>query len=291
MNVKLSSVLLSGARILSLLLCALIGTVLLVRFAPGYFSDAGELDAQHASTTRAVLDAERSEQGSLASILGVLGRGWIHGDMGRSRQLGVPVAELVFPRARTTGKLLLSGILGGWLISTALAFPLSARRDGSYEPAIAVPSAVLLAVPIGAVAMACMVSGLGGPVLVLTGLVAVRDFRFLYRLLRQSWTAPHLLHARAQGVLRHRVAFHHLLPSLRRELLSLAMMSVVLALGAVVPIEVIFDLPGLGQLAWSAAMNRDLPVLLSVTMIMAVAVGIAGLMTGSQQRMETTSCA
>jgi ABC-type dipeptide/oligopeptide/nickel transport system permease component len=35
--------------------------------------------------------------------------------------------------------------------------------------------------------------------------------------------------------------------------------------------------PGLGQLAWNAAMNRDLPVLLAVTMIMAIAVTFSGM--------------
>jgi peptide/nickel transport system permease protein len=44
-----------------------------------------------------------------------------------------------------------------------------------------------------------------------------------------------------------------------------------------VPVEVIFSVPGLGQLAWNAAMNRDLPVLLAVTTIMAIAVSVAGM--------------
>jgi peptide/nickel transport system permease protein len=42
-------------------------------------------------------------------------------------------------------------------------------------------------------------------------------------------------------------------------------------------VEVIFNVPGVGQLAWNAAMNRDLPVLLAVTMIMAIAVTLAGM--------------
>jgi peptide/nickel transport system permease protein len=60
-------------------------------------------------------------------------------------------------------------------------------------------------------------------------------------------------------------------------LLALATLSIVNALSALVPVEVVFSVPGLGQLAWNAAMNRDLPVLLGVTMIMAVAVTFAGM--------------
>jgi peptide/nickel transport system permease protein len=44
-----------------------------------------------------------------------------------------------------------------------------------------------------------------------------------------------------------------------------------------VPVEVIFNVPGLGELAWNAALNRDLPVLLAVTVIMALAVTLAGM--------------
>jgi len=44
-----------------------------------------------------------------------------------------------------------------------------------------------------------------------------------------------------------------------------------------VPVEVIFNVPGAGQLAWNAAINRDLPVLLAATMMMAVAVTLAGM--------------
>ena len=54
-------------------------------------------------------------------------------------------------------------------------------------------------------------------------------------------------------------------------------MSAVVALSALVPVEVVFDVPGLGQLAWSAAMNRDLPVLVAMTALMAVCVGAVGL--------------
>jgi peptide/nickel transport system permease protein len=62
-------------------------------------------------------------------------------------------------------------------------------------------------------------------------------------------------------------------------LLALATLSIVTALSALVPVEVIFSVPGLGQLAWSAALNRDLPVLLAITMIMAIAVTCAGILS------------
>ena len=37
------------------------------------------------------------------------------------------------------------------------------------------------------------------------------------------------------------------------------------ALGAAIPVEVLCDLPGIGQLAWLAALGRDLPLLVNLT--------------------------
>ena len=41
-----------------------------------------------------------------------------------------------------------------------------------------------------------------------------------------------------------------------------------IALGAAIPVEAIFDLPGTGQLAWQSALSRDLPVLVNLTLLM-----------------------
>jgi ABC-type dipeptide/oligopeptide/nickel transport system permease component len=40
-----------------------------------------------------------------------------------------------------------------------------------------------------------------------------------------------------------------------------------MAFGAAIPVETLCDLPGVGQLAWKAAMARDLPLLVSLTML------------------------
>jgi peptide/nickel transport system permease protein len=147
-----------------------------------------------------------------------------------------------------------------------------------------------LAIPAGAMATACLLANLGGPMLVLATVIAVRDFKMVYSLLRQISSAPQLLYARAQGFSTARIIRAHLLPWLPGELLALAMTSFVLALSAIVPIEVIFDVPGLGQLAWNAAMNRDLPVLLAVTLLLAAGIGVAALCVDSRVE-RTPTCA
>ena len=56
-------------------------------------------------------------------------------------------------------------------------------------------------------------------------------------------------------------------------------MSVMTALAALVPVEVLFDQPGLGKLAWQSSMNRDMPVLAAVTLVFAASVAVAGAMS------------
>jgi peptide/nickel transport system permease protein len=273
-------------RVASLVLLAVLGTMALLRFAPGYFSDSREMDAEHASIVREQLQSQQQREGSFVAVVTVQLRSWLHGDLGRSRQFDAPVSSLLHDRIRTTARLLAGSILAGWLIALLFALPLSLRRGSSGELMIALPVALLLAIPAGAMATACILANCGGPMLVLAAVIAVRDFKMIYSLLRQISGAPQLLYARAQGFSTARIIRAHLLPSLPSELLALAMTSFVLALSAVVPIEVVFDVPGLGQLAWNAAMNRDLPVLLAVTLLLAISIGVAALFADSRTERE-----
>lgn len=263
------------ARAFVVVALVVIGTTFLVRSAPGYLSDAREMDARYGNAARAELSAEAAKSGSLKQLLQTEITGWTHGDLGISRQYEVPVAELIAPRLAVTGSLLLRSIVAAWLLALCAALVSSAGRRPSLLWQS--PSTLLLAVPTAAMATLCMVSDHGGPVLVMTLLVAARDFKFLDRMLQKAWREPHLLQARAQGLSTPQLVLAHILPSIASQMLALATLSIVTALSALVPIEVIFSVPGLGQLAWSAAMNRDLPVLLAITMIMAVAVTLAGM--------------
>lgn len=281
-------------RIFSLVLLAALGSVLLTRYAPGYFVEDREMDAAHAVGARVELSALKAQQGSLPMLLRTQMTAWGRGDLGQSRHYGLPVRALIEQRCASTGRLLLQGLSLGWFWAAGLALPLSTRRSVRGEVFIAGFTAAFLAVPIGVLATLSLLLNHGGPVLVLALLVAVRDFKLLYSLLRSGWRAPHLLHARAQGISVFRLVRRHVLPVLGADLIAIAMMSLVVALSALVPVEVIFDVPGLGQLAWSAATNRDLPVLVAVTMLLATCMGLASLFVitdRSAEIAETASCA
>ena len=59
----------------------------------------------------------------------------------------------------------------------------------------------------------------------------------------------------------------HVLPVAAPQLFALAGVSVCIAFAAAIPVEVLCDLPGIGQLAWKAALSRDLELLVNLTMI------------------------
>jgi peptide/nickel transport system permease protein len=262
-------------RTIAIILLVVVGSAVLIRFAPGYLSDAREMDSRYGDAARAELSAEAARSNSLGQILSTETAGWMRGGLGISRQYDVPVLELILPRLAVTGGLLLRAIVFAWTLALCASLIASVRRNPSLL--WQTPATLLLAVPTAAMATICLLAGGGGPVLVMTLLVASRDFKFLDRILRKAWRDPHLLQARAQGITTLRLVQAHILPGIASQLLALATLSIVTALSALVPVEVIFSVPGLGQLAWSAAMNRDLPVLLAVTMIMAVAVTFAGM--------------
>jgi len=46
--------------------------------------------------------------------------------------------------------------------------------------------------------------------------------------------------------------------------------SLSMGFGAAIPIEALCDSPGIGQLAWQAALNRDLPLIMTVTLLVTV---------------------
>lgn len=277
-------------RVVSIVVLASVGSAILMRYAPGYLADSRELDAAHAGLVREQLRQLQTEQATLPKMLQSQTRAWLHGDLGQSRHYDVPVTELMGERYSPTLRLLASGMALGWLLALAFAVPLSMGRRSRARAQIGLlamlATATLLAVPVGVLATFSLLLNKGGPVLTLALLVAVREFKLLHSLLVAGWRAPHMFHARAQGFSQSHSLRVHLLRTLRPELLNLLGMSAIVALSALVPVEVIFDVPGLGQLAWASAINRDLPVLVAMTALMAMCVSAVGLLLTQQRSNE-----
>ncbi len=265
-----------AATALLLAVLTALSTALMMRCAPGFFSDERELDSRYGVSVQQDLRAEQRAQGSVFRTCAALGMRWIHLDFGRSRTWDVPVWEILRSRIPASATLLGISLPLSWMLAVAIALPYSARGAAGYDFLATASTSLMLAIPAGALATMCIVAGHGGPTLVLTALLVGRLYRFLHGMLRQSWSAHHVAVARGYGISNRRLLIRYVLPQIWPQLVPLFGMSVMTALAALVPVEVVFDQPGLGKLAWQSSMNRDLPVLAAVTLFFAGAVSLAG---------------
>ncbi|MBE7158457.1 MAG: hypothetical protein INR62_08510, partial [Rhodospirillales bacterium] len=224
----MKSLALRVVRVASLVLLASLATSLLMYFAPGYFSDSREMDASHAAVVRSELNELRAQQGSPPSLFRHEMAGWLHGDLGVSRHFGLPVSALLHEALPYTAKLLLIALPMGWCFAFLAAVVLSAFQRHMLEITLSGLTALLMALPVGALATLCLVANWDRPTLVLAAVIAVRDFKLLHRFFQTAWRAPHIVHARANGLREVQIAGRHLLPTLRREVLSVAAMSIAL---------------------------------------------------------------
>jgi peptide/nickel transport system permease protein len=238
----------------------------MVRFAPGFGVDERQLDpALRAETQRA------------------LRRGVFTGGLGFSQSLNRPIAELLLERAPQTASLMASGVAGAWALALLFAIPPVLCRRPEMASAFSICSGITSCLPAAGVALVLFRFGasVGWMIPVI---LFPRLYQFTAGLLRQAYELPHVVLARAKGVGGARVFFWHVFLPTRGQLLALAAVSVNMAFGAAVAVEAICDQPGLGQLAWKAAMARDLPLLVALTVFVAALTQLSGLAADAAAR-------
>jgi len=257
----------AGLRALSLVLLCLLGGLLsatLVRFAPGYGVDERELDPR--------LNQESLQAIRAANHVGLLSyyrrflAGAVHGELGNSQWLQRPVASLIRERFPVTLRSVLFGTAMAWLAALAVSLTVAFFRGFALEISTTLLSGTLIALPTAVVAaLGVYVSS---PVSVALAVVLFpKLFRYLRNLFAHAQAQPHVLAAHARGISKSRILFHHILLNVSPALLALLGVSLSMAFGAAIPIEAICDSPGIGQLAWQAAINRDLPLITNLTLL------------------------
>ncbi len=265
------------ARIAALILLAGLACACLVRYAPGALVDEGELNRRAGEETLAALREHKARQGDVAANFAHYLQGLLRGDLGFSESNNAPIAALLADRAPRTLRDLGWGLAGAWLLGLGLAIP-AARFPKAWplDAALTSASGLLLSLPAALIAYLCLLAAAGsiaGAVarVVLAIALAPRIFQYSRNILLSAYGAPHVEMARARGIPESGVLWRHVLPSAAPQTGALAAASVGIAIGAAIPIEAICDVPGLGRLAWQAAMARDLPLLINLTMLVALA--------------------
>src|SRR5262249_1309104 len=98
-------------------------------------------------------------------------------------------------------------------------------------------------------------------------LIFPKIYRYARNLLVEGYEKPHVLTAHAKGAGPWRILIWHVAPVVVPQLVALLGVSISIAIGVLLPIEVVCDVPGIGQLAWQAAQSRDLPLLVNLTVV------------------------
>jgi peptide/nickel transport system permease protein len=256
-------------HVVRLLIVVLVGGLMggtLVRLAPGFGVDERELDTR---LNRASIENIRHERSSRLGLvpfyIHYLGR-LLHGDLGTSQSLQQPVRRLLADRYPETMKSLLAGLALGWSLGTALAIATVVARSWCVDVITSMLISVLLCLPAAVLALLFVMAGAPGR-LVIGLVIFTKVFVYARNLLERASSMPHVLTARAKGQNPLRIMTSHILPVIAPQLLALAGVTVSVAFAAAIPVEVICDLPGIGQLAWKAAIGRDLPLLVTLTLI------------------------
>lgn len=254
---------------LAILATALLGGLLsatLVRLAPGFDADEAELDSHLNSESIQALRQRRAHQRNILSYYVDSLQRAAHGDFGTSLSLQQPVGKLLRDRAPLTLRLVGIGLLLSWTAAMALALSAAWLRASAYDALATVISGILLCLPAAVLALLTVLWNLPGALAVAL-ILFPRDFRYARNLLAKAYSLPHIVTARAKGLHELRILFWHVIPLAGPQLLAVAGVSVSLAIGAAIPVEALCGLAGVGQLAWQAALARDLPLLVNITVL------------------------
>ncbi len=252
----------------SVLLGALLSATL-VRFAPGFGTDEQQLDARLNSSSIEALQVARAAQGNIFRFYFDYLRRAAHGDLGQSHIFGRPIRELIAERLPATVRLVGVGLTLAWLLALTMALTGAALRNPAFDVVATVLSGATLCIP-SAVLGLLFVFANGPAYLAIALAVFPRVFRYARNLLARNYAMPHIITAKAKGIGEVRILFWHVLPTMGTQVLALGGVSVSIALGAAVPVEVFCGIPGIGQLAWQAALGRDLSLLVTLTALVTV---------------------
>jgi peptide/nickel transport system permease protein len=269
----------------------------MAELAPGDFFAEMRLDPRISEATVHALRARHGLDRPLAERyvlwLGSLARG----EIGYSFAYGSPVGPLLWPRVRNTLVLTVTAVTAAWLLALPLGLWWATRRRPAERQALAVVTAVLLAVPDVVIALALLLVAVrtgwfpaGGMTSIaheqMSGVARAWDVAshvalpaaalvlgilpVLVRHVRASVAdileSPFVRAARGHGIPERRVLFRHVLPAAANPLVSLFGLSLAGLLSMSLVVEVVMSWPGLGPLLLEAILARDFFLVLGLVL-------------------------
>ena len=241
----------------------------LVRLSPGFGVDEREMDTRLSTQSQQWVKSQHAGERNVAVFYVHYLSGLARGDFGFSQTLNRPISDLLKERIPLTltslaygaGLGLACGVLLSMLTVLIRSAPLNFLSSGVSGLMLSLPAAVL--------ALLFLWMGSAGRWAIALA-VFPHAYRYSKNLLVNARESSHVVAAQARGIAPLRILLAHIVAPVIPQLGALAGMSIIIAFGASIPIEAICDSPGIGQLAWQAALARDLPVLVTITLLVAI---------------------
>lgn len=212
-----------AVSLLNLILVVLLGgfaAAALVRLSPGFDIDENSWNPRIGAATLAAMHARRERENRLPIFyVRYLGAA-LHGDLGQSESLRVPIAELLRERTPVTARLIGWGLAGGLLSGAFFAWLAVWPRRALLEVAAVSINGLLLAIPPAVLALAFFFRE--APLALAVALALLpRVFGTMRALLGELHASPALLAARARGVRPLSMALRYVLGASLPQLIAL----------------------------------------------------------------------
>ncbi|QIJ44525.1 ABC transporter permease (plasmid) [Rhizobium leguminosarum] len=219
----------------------------------------------------------------------------LHGNLGRSYAQKTDVWTLIAARLPATLTLMLAGIFVEVVLGLTLGTIAAVRRGGFVDRLVMMASFVGTSAPQFLVALLLLyllaatlgwfpMSGYGGlSHLVLPAVtLGICGAGWYSRMVRSSMidvlNQDYVRTARAKGLSSKRVILRHALPNAVLPIIAMIGIDIGQFMGGVVVVEAVYGWPGIGQLAWQAIQQVDIPIIMGVTLTSALAIIIGNLL-------------
>lgn len=219
----------------------------------------------------------------------------VQGDLGRSYIQRSQVTELVLSRLPATLLLMVGSIVCELLIGLTMGIIAAVRRGSATDQSLMVASFVGVSAPQFVVGLLLLyifavrlswfpIGGYGSFAhLVLPSLtVATMSAGWYARMMRSSMIdvlrQDYIRTARAKGLARGTVLIRHALPNAILPIIAMIGIDIGILMGGIVVVESVFGWPGIGQLVWQAIQRVDIPIIMGVTLVSAVAIVLGNLL-------------
>lgn len=106
------------------------------------------------------------------------------------------------------------------------------------------------------------------PTITIVAAMSAYAVRMMRESLIEVLESSYVLMARLKGLPRWRVLLFHALPNALGPAINITALNVAWMIGGVVVVEAVFEFPGIGRLMVDSISNKDMPVILAISMVM-----------------------